>query len=79
MTKIKVSDLKDGYSMFGNKGSVWNNEAHICEDSSPRTLCDVPMLSTNWCRIEGVQDIGCPKCIETYNKHIANSLTDQVS
>lgn len=54
--------------MFGNKGALWSNEAHVAKSASfsGQTLCGVPMLSTNWCRIEKVEDIGCKKCIEIY-------------
>jgi len=68
-TRVNVSDLKTGYSMFGNKGSVWNDECHISKsDFSGRTLCGVPMLSSNWARIEEVKSIGCPECIKLYKQ-----------
>jgi len=66
--RINVSDLKTGYYVFGNKGNVWGNTAHIAKsDFSGRTLCGVPMLSSNWARIEGVKTIGCPNCLARYN------------
>ena len=66
--RINVSDLKTGYYVFGNKGNVWGNTAHIAKsDFSGRTLCGVPMLSSNWARIEGVDTIGCPECLARYN------------
>ena len=66
---MKVSELKEGYHMFGNKGTVWNNTAHIAESGfKGTTLCDTPMLSTNWARIEEVQEIGCPDCLKIYNE-----------
>jgi hypothetical protein len=66
-TRVNVSDLKTGYSIFGNKGNVWNDECHISKsDFSGRTLCGVPMLSSNWARIEEVKSIGCPECIKRY-------------
>lgn len=67
---MKTQDLKAGFSIFGNKGAVWSNECHIQESGiTVTTLCGVPMLSTNWARIERVDEIGCPKCIEAYNSH----------
>jgi hypothetical protein len=30
-------------------------------------MCGTPALATNWARIENVQTIGCPECIEKYN------------
>jgi hypothetical protein len=66
---MKVSELKEGYHMFGNKGNVWNNTAHIAKSGfHSSTLCDTPMLSTNWARIEEVQEIGCPECLSEYRK-----------
>jgi hypothetical protein len=66
---MKVSELKEGYHMFGNKGNVWNNTAHIAKSGfHSSTLCETPMLSTNWARIEEVQEIGCPDCLKIYNE-----------
>jgi formylglycine-generating enzyme required for sulfatase activity len=66
-TRVNVADLKQGYSVFGNKGNVWNNTAHIAKsDFSGRTLCGVPMLSSNWARIEQVDTIGCSECLARY-------------
>jgi hypothetical protein len=68
MTSIKKTELKSGYSIFGNRGNVWSNECHIAKGSQPATMCGVPMLSSNWARIEDVQEIGCLQCIALYNK-----------
>lgn len=66
---MKTKDLKSGYHIFGNKGNLWSNGAHIAEDGySPTTLCGVPMLSTNHCRNE--KEIGCKECIDIYNLQI---------
>jgi hypothetical protein len=62
---IQVKDLKAGYSIYGNKGNVWSNTAHIYE-SSKGNLCGTPALSTNHARLEGVEVAGCPKCNEVY-------------
>lgn len=60
-------ELQNGYYLFGGKGDVWSNTAHIAKsDLSGRTLCGKPMLSTNWVRIEGITDAGCPDCINKY-------------
>ena len=67
VTRVNVNDLKPGYSIFGNKGNVWNDECHISKsDFSGRTLCGVPMLSNNWARIEEVDTIGCYECLKRY-------------
>jgi len=64
---IKKHTLQENYYIFGNKGSVWSNECHIAKsDLSGRTMCSTPMLSSNWARIENVQEIGCQECIELY-------------
>jgi hypothetical protein len=66
---MNVNELKQGYYIFGNKGNVWSNQCHIgASDFSGRTLCDVPMLSNNWARIEEVKHIGCPECLKKYNE-----------
>jgi hypothetical protein len=65
VTRVNVSDLKTGYSIFGNKGNVWNDTAHIYK-SGEGNLCGTPALSTNWARIEEVKTIGCPECLKRY-------------
>jgi len=62
---MKTSELQKGYSIFGNKGNVWNNTAHIFK-SGEGNLCGTPALSNNWARIEQVENIGCPECLEKY-------------
>jgi len=64
-TRVNVSDLKTGYSIFGNKGNVWNDTAHIYK-SGEGNLCGTPALSSNWARIEEVDTIGCPECLKRY-------------
>jgi hypothetical protein len=69
---MTVKELKSGYHIFGNKGNVWSNQCHIAKSGfDGRTLCDVPMLSNNWARIEEVKTIGCPECLSKYNAQSA--------
>ena len=65
LTRVNVSDLKSGYSVFGNKGNVWNDTAHIYK-SGEGNLCGTPALSSNWAHIEEVKTIGCPTCLQKY-------------
>ena len=65
VNKLNINDLKPGYSIFGNKGNVWNDTAHIYK-SGTGNLCGTPALSTNWARIEEVKTIGCPECLKRY-------------
>ena len=65
LTRVNVSDLKPGHSIFGGKGNVWNDDAHIYK-SGEGNLCGTPALSTNWARIEEVKTIGCPSCLTKY-------------
>ena len=62
---MNVADLKPNYSVFGNKGNVWGNTAHIYE-SGKGNMCGTPALSSNWAAIEGVSEIGCPGCLSKY-------------
>lgn len=64
--RLKVSDLKPGYYVFGNKGNVWSDTAHIYE-SGKGNMCGTPALSSNWAKIEEVKHIGCPECLAKYN------------
>jgi hypothetical protein len=63
---MKVTELKPQYSIFGNKGNVWSNTAHIYK-SGEGNLCGTPALNNNGACIEKVETIGCPKCLEKYN------------
>lgn len=72
--------MKAGYSLFGGRGDVWSNTAHI-DGNAPFgtsgygcTLCGRPMLSTNWVRIEGIKEAGCPECIKIYNEQTGENL-----
>jgi hypothetical protein len=65
-TRVNVADLKQGYSVFGNKGNVWEDTAHIYKHGEGN-LCGTPALSSNWARLEGVKTIGCPRCLARYN------------
>jgi len=70
-TRVNVADLKPGHSIFGNKGNVWSDTAHIYK-SGEGNLCGTPALSTNWARIEGVKTIGCPECLARYSNKPSN-------
>lgn len=65
METIKAADLPNDMSLFGGKGNVWSNTAHIYQ-SGNGNLCGTPSLSTNWVRKEGVTEAGCPECVEIY-------------
>jgi hypothetical protein len=68
---MNVSDLKPNYSIYGNKGNVWNKTAHIYK-SGTGNLCGTPALANNWARIEGVQTIGCEECLKQYKEKESN-------
>jgi hypothetical protein len=63
----RSTKLKPGQYLFGGRGDVWSGTAHIAGEGSC-TLCGKPMLSSNWVAIEGVTEVGCPKCIEINNR-----------
>lgn len=67
---MNKSELKPQYSIFGNKGNVWNNACHIDKSGQHTTLCGLPMLSSNWARIEEVEEIGCKECIAIYEQEL---------
>ena len=70
-TMVHFTDLEAGYSLFGNKGNVWNNTAHIYK-AGTGNLCGTPALSTNHVRIEGIEVAGCQECITEYHKQENN-------
>lgn len=61
---METSQLKDGYYIYGNKGNVWSDTAHIYGDNG--NLCGTPALSSNWAQMEDVKHIGCKVCLEKY-------------
>ena len=67
--RINVSDLPVGFYLFGNKGTVWADAAHVAlsGDGTHRTLCGTPMLSTNWARIQKVPTVGCNECLAVFH------------
>jgi len=71
---MKTSVLNGNFYMFGNKGAVWSNEAHIAQSGvfAGGTLCGTPMLSSNWAAIEDVKEIGCPECLAKYKELTSN-------
>ena len=52
------------YYIFGNKGTVWTNQAHAAKTGEVATVCGTPMLSSNWAKIEGIKEVGCPDCLK---------------
>ena len=65
---MNQNQLNQGYYLFGGKGDVWVNTAHIAKSGQMGTLCGRPMLSSNWVRIMEVKHAGCPTCISAYNE-----------
>ena len=64
---MKNTELKPSQMIYGNKGNVWTNTAHIYE-SGLGNLCGTPALATNWARIEGVKEVGCPQCLKKFQE-----------
>jgi len=50
-----------GVEAYGNKGRFWTTTACITNLDSIKGKCN-PRLASNY---SGVDDIGCPKCLET--------------
>ena len=66
---INKKDLKPNYSLFGGKGNVWSNTAHIYK-SGTGNLCGTPALSSNHVAYEGVEVAGCLKCVSQYKEEV---------
>jgi hypothetical protein len=62
---INKTELKPNYTLFGGKGNVWSNTAHIYK-AGTGNLCGTPALSTNHVYYEGVTQAGCKECISVY-------------
>lgn len=62
---MKKESLQLNQIIYGNKGNVWANTCHIYQ-SGIGNLCRTPALATNWAKIEMVEEIGCPKCLQLF-------------
>jgi len=67
----KETAEKNGYYLFGGKGDVWSDTAHLSHGCMATTLCGRPMLSTNWVRINEVQEVGCSECSRLFDLAIS--------
>ena len=63
MEKVNIKTLGSEYSIFGNKGNVWNNTAHAYK-SGAGNLCGTPALSSNHARLNGIEEVGCVECLK---------------
>ena len=66
---MKKQNLIDGFYVYGNKGAMWTDKAHIAWRGST-TLCGTPMLATNHAGNAGCEP-KCPACIDAYNYKVA--------
>ena len=64
---MKVTELRQDQMIYGNKGNIWTNTSHIFQ-SGLGNLCGTPSLATNWARLEGVKEVGCPRCLEKFQE-----------
>ena len=71
VTISKETAEKHGYYLFGGKGDVWSNTAHLSKGLMATTLCGRPMLSTNWVRINEVNEVGCDVCSRLFDLAIS--------
>mgnify|MGYP003333404610 FL=1 len=63
---ISKRTLKKGFTIFGGKGNVYQNTAHIYK-TGYGTLCKTPALSFNYADELGM-DAGCEQCCKIYKK-----------
>ena len=66
MKKVNVKELGNKFMIFGNKGNVWSDTAHAYKLGTGN-LCGTPALSTNHAKQEGIQQVGCAKCLAAIN------------
>jgi hypothetical protein len=67
MKKVNVKELGSEFMIFGNKGNVWTGTAHAYK-SGTGNLCGTPALSSNHAHYEGIEEVGCPECLEIISK-----------
>lgn len=61
---MKALEPTKEYSVYGNKGNLWNNTAHIYK-SGTGNLCGTPALAFNYCK---ELEPGCKECIAWYKE-----------
>jgi hypothetical protein len=66
MIKKNIKDLGKDFSIFGNKGNVWSRTAHAYKNEVGN-LCGTPALSRNHAALNGIEEVGCTKCLEVLN------------
>ena len=54
MKKIHIKQLGKGFSIFGNKGNVWDDTAHAYKIGTGN-LCGTPALSSNHAGYEKIE------------------------
>jgi hypothetical protein len=64
---MKNTELKPSQMIYGNKGNVWTNTAHIYE-SGLGNLCGTPALATNHARLNEIKVAGCVECSKEYSE-----------
>jgi hypothetical protein len=62
---MNIKELKSNFYIYGNKGDVWGNTAHIYK-ASVGVMCGKPALATNHVRLNGIEEIGCQTCLKAY-------------
>ena len=67
---MNIKDLKSGYYIYGNKGNVWSNTAHIYKNGTGN-LCGTPALSSNHAAMSGIEEVGCEECLKII-QHFTN-------
>jgi hypothetical protein len=55
--RLKVSDLKPGYSVFGNKGNVWSDTAHIYESGNGNLDAGRKLIDDELAKVYNIIDI----------------------
>lgn len=63
---IAIEKLEKGYYLFGNRGACYSGEIHIGKSGKSTTLCDTPMLSSNYAKTDDTA--GCKECIKIYKE-----------
>lgn len=64
---MKAIELKNEFFIYGNKGNVWNNNAHIYQ-SGKGNLCGTPALAFNWAKENKLEEANCELCNKKYGE-----------
>ena len=71
MKTILLKNISTEYKIWGKQNDIFNHMSHMVKEDGERTLCGIKLHGYNLAIVYKIQEIGCQKCIEKYQKEIS--------